>query len=247
MVDKKWYINLGLVLVIVSVIVYSLQMLIFRRYDETGFYLLQDLAFVPVQVLLVMLIIDRLLRKKEKEAMLGKLNMLIGVFFNEVGTGLMGLFMQCMRDADEFTQRLGINGNWSEKDFADACSFLKTHQYRLECPVNMLSEMRQYLLERRNYLSLLLQNPNLLEHDTFTDLLWSVFHLADELYHRRLPADLPATDLEHLYGDIGRACGLVMTEWLEYMKHLKEHYPYLYSIQVRTNPFNPQAGVMITD
>jgi len=27
----------------------------------------------------------------------------------------------------------------------------------------------------------LLGNPNLLEHDSFTDLLWAVFHLMEEL------------------------------------------------------------------
>jgi hypothetical protein len=34
--------------------------------------------------------------------------------------------------------------------------------------------------------------------------------------------------------------------WLEYMKHLSRHYPYLYSLAIRTNPFNPNASVEIT-
>jgi len=43
---------------------------------------------VPIQVLLVMLLLDRLMQKKEKEALPKKMNMTIGVFFSEVGTGL---------------------------------------------------------------------------------------------------------------------------------------------------------------
>jgi hypothetical protein len=29
------------------------------------------------------------------------------------------------------------------------------------------------------------------------------------------------------------------------MKHLKEDYPYLFSLAVRTNPFNPDASPVI--
>jgi len=34
----------------------------------------------------------------------------------------------------------------------------------------------------------------LLEHDTFSDLLWAVFHLAEELAHRDNVKDLKDTD-----------------------------------------------------
>jgi hypothetical protein len=51
--------------------------------------------------------------------------------------------------------------------------------------------------------------------------------------------------MEHLNFDIKRAYILLVNEWLSYMKHLKEDYPYLYSLAVRTNPFNknPKAEI----
>jgi len=87
----------------------------------------------------------------------------------------------------------------------------------------------------------LLENPNLLEHDTFTDLMLAVFHLHDELACRDQVTDLPEKDLAHLAGDIKRAMQWVVSEWLFYLRHLKEHYPYLYSLEVRKNPFDPEA------
>jgi hypothetical protein len=34
-------------------------------------------------------------------------------------------------------------------------------------------------------------------------------------------------------------------EWLDYMKHLKDNYSFLFSLAVRTNPFDPQASAEI--
>ncbi|GEM_PF-6682769 len=44
-------------------------------------------------------------------------------------------------------------------------------------------------------------------------------------------------------GDIERAYALLIREWLSHLDHLKASYPYLFSLAVRTNPFNPTASV----
>jgi hypothetical protein len=90
-----------------------------------------------------------------------------------------------------------------------------------------------------------LENPNLLEHESFTDLLWSVFHLTEELIYRANIRQLPETDYEHLASDIKRAYTLLVFEWLSYLKHLKDDYPYLFSLMVRTNPFDPDASPIV--
>jgi len=72
-------------------------------------------------------------------------------------------------------------------------------------------------------------------------LLWAVFHLTEELNSRADTRGLPDTDYKHLSGDIKRAYVILISEWLSYMKHLKVDYPYLFSLAVRTNPFDPNA------
>lgn len=91
----------------------------------------------------------------------------------------------------------------------------------------------------------LLRNGNLLEHQRFTDMLWAVFHLTDELQRRGDLADLPEADLDHLTGDLRRAHQRLVLQWLAYMRHLKANYPYLFSLAIRTNPFNPDASPVI--
>ena len=86
----------------------------------------------------------------------------------------------------------------------------------------------------------------MLEHDTFTDLLWAVTHLTEELACRENCGDLPETDLQHLTGDMKRAYILLVHEWLDYMQHLKQNYPYLFSLAVRMNPFDPAASPIVS-
>jgi hypothetical protein len=119
------------------------------------------------------------------------------------------------------------------------------HQYTTKVSGEGLTELRALLLGRRGFLLRLLGNPNLLEHDSFTDMLWAVFHLTDELTHRRSVSNLLESDYKHLLGDMKRAYTRVVREWLDYMQHLSRNYPYLFSIAIRTNPFNPEASITV--
>jgi hypothetical protein len=91
----------------------------------------------------------------------------------------------------------------------------------------------------------LLENPTLLEHESFTNLLWAVFHLAEELAARGSFTQLPQTDYQHLAGDIKRIYVLLVHQWLNYMEHLKDNFPYLFSLAMRTNPFDQEASPVL--
>jgi len=86
---SNWQIILGVALIAIAVAVEVGQYLIYRDSATIFLWLINSIAFIPIQVLLVTLIIDRLLNLKEKEAMLAKLNMVIGAFFSEVGKDLL--------------------------------------------------------------------------------------------------------------------------------------------------------------
>jgi len=83
----------------------------------------------------------------------------------------------------------------------------------------------------------LLENPNILEHEAFTSLLQAVFHLKEELAHRRDLSALPPTDLDHLRVDIKRIYAQILVQWLHYLDHIKDNFPYFFSFQVRVTPF----------
>jgi hypothetical protein len=241
----SWSITLGVSLLALSVGLYLLQIAAFHRTDDTMFSLLQNLAFLPVQVLLVTLVVDRLLNRREKQAMLDKMNMVIGAYHAEVGTELLKRLISFDANVSAIGAGLVVQNDWSPRRFTDAMELTRRHASKIIVPKDGLEELRQFLLARRDFLLRLLENPNLLEHDTFTDTLWAVFHLTDELVHRADLKTLPESDVRHLSGDIDRAYKCVVAEWLAYMKHLKRNYPYLFSLAVRTNPFDPTSRVEV--
>jgi hypothetical protein len=194
---------------------------------------------------MVTLIIHKLLTVREKRSMLKKLNMVIGSFFSEVGTHLLKTLSTFDRQSKDLIKDLVVDPNWSDADFAKAHKILIKYDFNIESKSGDLNGLKGFLSGKRNFLLRLLENPNLLEHDTFTDLLWAIFHLTEELIHRRDVNELPVTDYGHLSGDIKRAYSALMSEWLDYMKHLKHDYPYLFSLAVRTNPFNINASVEV--
>ena len=58
-------------------------------------------------------------------------------------------------------------------------------------------------------------------------------------------SELPETDLMHLSGDVQRVYSSIVREWLDYLRHLQEDYPYLFSLAIRTNPFDRSASPVV--
>jgi hypothetical protein len=235
----------GLLLILLSAAVYAIHYAIFRDAHHIFLYMIGDIAFVFVEVLLVTLIIHQILSEREKRSMLKKLNMVIGAFFSEVGTPLLQYFGGFDTNAARISKHLIVDDGWSPEHFTKMRAVLENHDYKIDSCAGDLQGLQNFLARQRSFLLRLLENPNLLEHDYFTELLWAVFHLAEELSHRARIRDLPDTDYEHLSGDIKRVYQLLVREWLSHMEHLKSAYPYLFSLAVRTNPFDPNASAEV--
>ncbi|HPI88334.1 MAG TPA: hypothetical protein PK859_03425 [Spirochaetota bacterium] len=247
MKNIKWYLILTLSLLAASAVSYIFQIVIFHNQHDTFFYLLQDLSFVPINVLLVTLIIDKLLEKKEKENLIKKLNMVIGVFYNEIGISLMTLLVEKNINSGSISHQLVVSSQWDDKKYAETIKKITSFSYKFELDSFFLDKIRRFLVERRQTLIELLGNPNLLEHDSFTNMILAVFHLTDELDHRDDFSILPESDARHLSGDLNRAYSLLLAEWLLYLSHLKKTYPYLFSIALRKNPFDSERNIIVTE
>lgn len=245
MKKANWRIVLALSLMVASGLLYCLQIVVFRHPSDTFFYMVQDLAFVPIQVLLVTLVVNEMLARREKSLLQQKMNMVIGAFFVEMGNDLLANFARLDLRADEMRQHMHICLDWSERDFANARRSIRKHSYALKGDSTAFRQLKDLLTERKTTLLRLLENPNLLEHESFTDVLWAVCHLNEELEYRSCLDDLPDTDLAHLEGDAERAYRELISEWLSYVAHLKSQYPYMFSLVLRTNPFDPEAAVTL--
>jgi len=240
-----WFISITVLLVGFSILTYSLQIIIFHKSNDTFFYMLQDLSFVPIQVLMVTFIIDRLMQRKEKQRLMKKIHMVIGVFFNEMGLDLVNQLKKFILNFDDTRTSLLVTPQWTDKDFKTATQNLKTSHFDIELKRDNLENLRELLKDKRNTIIKILENSNILEHTHFTDMLLAVSHLADELIHRETLVDLPENDLKHLTIDFQRVMKYIFSEWLSYMLHLKNDYPYLFSLAIRINPCDEESSVII--
>jgi hypothetical protein len=238
--------RLAVLLLVVSLLLYGIDYLVFGGGAMIAAGFLGNLAFLPLYVLFVTLIIEKVLKERERHAIRQKLNMVIGVFFSEVGTAMIRDCLGFVGNSADLAKALAINLHWTPQDFRKASHYLHGHTLELDSRLGDLACLKKFLVEKRGFMLRLLENPNLLEHDEFTDLLWAVFHLIEELEARHSLAELSVADMDHLSGDIKRAYGCLLKEWLTYIRHLKHDYPYLFSLAVRTNPLNPEARAEIS-
>ncbi len=245
MKHTRWQIFLGLSLIALSVLFYSIHYVIFKDTHHIFIYLLGDIAFVPIEVLLVTMIIHKLLEEKGKMAKLEKLNMVIETFFSEAGTKILAYFSDADPRLDNIRNELIVASNWTDNEFTHVRTRLKGYDYTVDIRKINLEELRNYLKDQRGLFLRLLENPVMLEHETFTDLLRAMFHLTEELANRDDTTTLPDTDYKHLGGDIKRVYVLLVREWLEYMRYLKNNYSYLFSLAMRTNPFDRKASAIV--
>ena len=86
---KRWKIKFSIIMVILIIIIYGSNYLVLGDPEHIISYIWTHLGFIPVDILVVAFILDEIIEKKEKEAMLEKLDMLMSTFFSEVGNELI--------------------------------------------------------------------------------------------------------------------------------------------------------------
>ncbi|NLV27708.1 MAG: hypothetical protein GXY48_11180 [Methanomicrobiales archaeon] len=244
--DKMpWHVRLGITLIGCSVIVYLIKLSLIDNLPGTIEYIFNSFGFLFINVLLVTLVINGLLTKRAKNERLEKLNMVIGIFFSEVGNELIRRIIPADNSGGSFGDPFLLSGK-EKPDEKAMKQMVINHRFELDPSILDMKEMQVFLQEKRNFLLRLMENPVMLEHQSFTFLLQSTFHLAAELGHRDDPGNLSHTDRTHLTGDVSRVYEAITKEWISYMGYLYNNYPYLYSLAVRTNPYNPKASVEVT-
>jgi len=215
-------------------------------HSSMGYYTLLDVAFIPLNVLIVGLLINRLLAQRERAELLHKMNMVVGAFFAEMGNDLIALLSPFDTDVESDRPHLLFTARWTAEDFEANRGAVCGDKHSIDLDRGDLEAVKAMLAAQRPFILGLLQNGNLLEHAGFTDALWAVSHLGEELAARHDLTTMPPADRAHIELDMARAYGRLLGEWLGYVRHLKADYPYLFSFAVRTNPFDPDAQIEVS-
>ncbi len=192
-------------------------------------------------------ITDVFVNRREEKIRKEKVNMVLGLFFSEMGNDLLKHFVRFDNEVKSLYKNLRVSIKWENQDFNKAYDLLKKHRISISSQKGEMQALLECMQRRSDLLLRLIENPIIQEHENFTELLRAIFHLRDELSQRTNLSELLDSDRKHLEGDISRVYKLLIFEWLRYLRYIKKNYGYLFSLAVRTNPFDPDATVAVRD
>nr|WP_320016179.1 potassium channel family protein [uncultured Desulfobacter sp.] len=190
-------------------------------------------------------ITDVFVNRREEKIRKEKVNMVLGLFFSEMGNDLLKHFVKFDNEVKSLYKNLKVSIKWENQDFNKAYDLLKKHRISISSQKGEMQALLKCMQSRSDLLLRLIENPIIQEHENFTELLRAIFHLRDELSQRNNLSELLDSDRKHLEGDISRVYKLLIFEWLRYLRYIKKNYGYLFSLAVRTNPFDPDATVAV--
>ena len=246
----SWKVKFSILMIILIIIIYGSNYLVLGDAEHIISYIWTHLGFIPVDIILVAFILDEIIEKKEKEAMLEKLDMLMSTFFSEVGNELISQ-LSTANKYKASTENLKSIKDWDEKDFDNKLAELKDASLDFQADIapeereEFLENLRILLSSKREFIINLINNPNLLEKEEFTELINAILHLDEELEHRKDLNLVTDADFGHLNGDMQRVYNKLVHEWVYYLKYLYKNYPYMIALVVRTNPFDEDADVYV--
>lgn len=226
-----------LLLLLLSFFIYYLQIYIFNNTEQTLFYLFQDLAFLPISVILISYVLQKYSKNKEKEENFKKLQIVVSAFYSELGTTLIRKISVFDKNLTLFKEKVDLRNEIDSNEKKTKLNQIINFDYDMDIEISDLEDLKSFLISKKTYITRMFENPNMLEHSRFLEMLWAVFHILDELENREDLNKLPLNDKKHLDNDLKRAYPLLIIEWLEYMYYLNKEYPYLYSLAIRKSPF----------
>jgi hypothetical protein len=245
--SRKELFTIAVALVIAALALHGIHYLIFRDLHHVAIYGFGDIAFIPVEILVISLVVDRLLEERKRQSIREKMNMVIGTFFSALGQPLLENMCVVLQDEGEVRACLSIDPDWTAERIRQAKGTIPELKIKVRPAQEDMEALRELLTEHRDFMLRLLQNPILIEDEDFAALLWALSHLQEELAARGDLDQLPQSDINHLIGDIRRVYSHLLREWLQYMSHLSDNYPFLYSFQARTNPLRTDADVTVRE
>ncbi|CEK34827.1 Uncharacterised protein [[Clostridium] sordellii] len=224
----RYYFVISFILIALSAVMFLIHYLVFGQALNTAYYSLMNLCFIPINSLVVTIILEKLIDYRAKKDRIEKINMLVGIFFTEVGGKLMHLIIDSDKDAKNYIT------NFEDLNNIKKC--LNEYDYKVDMNNIDLCSIKNILLENNNLFVTLISNENVFQHQIFTDLLMSVVHLRDEIIFMEKDDNLEL-NINHLENDVIRVYKNISIQWISYLEYLNKSYPFLYNNAVRVNPF----------
>jgi hypothetical protein len=241
----RWEVFLGISFLLMSIAVYTVKVVLFgeESIPDTIRELFDAFGFLFISVFMTTLVLNHLLTLRDKKEKKEKRDIIRSTFFSELGSPFLRIVANADPHRQIFCEIFTSDKPWDQV-YVEFTALLDT-KTTLDISCIDLASLASYLHSKKEFLLRLLENPVFLEQSEFTELLRTLFHLTDELDSRSSLCELPVKDIAHLTEDITRVYDQIKKIWISYMNYLYKNYPYLFSLALRMNPFNPNADPIV--
>ena len=205
-------------LVALSAAIYGIQIFDLRT---TEFYILQDLAFVPISFAITSVVVGVIMDEHEKRDAERKTRMLTSAFFTGLGAGLTGALLG-VSETEIDPKELALG---REDEFPEMRDKVMKEHIEVHITEESYTKMRSMILGWQIELITLASNPMLLDQECFAQLLWGVMHLTDEFRLRGEWKDLSEGDINHLNSDFEKVLRLLLVNGMTNGLFLKDTFP----------------------
>jgi hypothetical protein len=127
----SWEMKVALGLGATSLLLYLVDFVFLRDWRSLWASALTNLAFLPISVIVITLIIDRLLSVRDRSVRLERLNMLISAFFSHLGTGLLTMLAARDGKCGYLLDHFGTAEAWEGRHLRETKQHLSGHSYEL--------------------------------------------------------------------------------------------------------------------
>ncbi|MCJ7691125.1 MAG: hypothetical protein MUO60_17675 [Clostridiaceae bacterium] len=232
--------KLSILFLAVSFLLYFINFIIFKDLHHILLFMTEDLAFIPIEVLVTFVIIDRILEKRDNRKKSQKINILIEIFFEEVGNELLCKLASKDKNCCEIGCLISEIDETFDNDFNSLRKAIDNHKDNIEIGIEDIYNIYELLQTNKGIFIKFLENPYLTEHDTFTDLIQAITHLYHEIKFRNRNKTISEADMIHLRADAIRVYKYLSEEWLVYMNYIQKEYPFLFNLAMKNVPFNDE-------
>jgi hypothetical protein len=157
--DTRWKLIIATVLILLFLVLFTAHYLIFHDEHHLSIFFVSDLAFIPIEVLIVTLIIDQMLESREKQRKMEKLNMVIGTFFSTFGTPLLTRLSGTDESIGPVKERLVVSTTWNAAMFKDMQKYFDNYTCSVSLARIDLEDFRRFLIDHEEFLLRLVENP----------------------------------------------------------------------------------------
>lgn len=229
--------QLILLLLCASALLYAIHYLIFRDLHHLAIFGLHELAFVPLEVILVTLGLDQLVEKTHREEARSKVSIIETLYFNESGGTMLRYLTSFDPDAARLRELLQVTQDWRSSDFRQAIRQLKSYPFLLDLERIDFFGLHYHLSQRHEYYRSMLENPALTQSEAFTEMIMKIYLLWEELDGRTNLYQLPEKDRSYLAELLHEIYRELTEYWLDNVYNHSIHNRFRLHRAIESNPF----------